>query len=136
MPGAVSVARWRWETRQAASLRSGWVESRASDPGWTGETPVAPRILFAGFLFDLFLELFLVLFFDLGPGIFQRHGAVEHRTSGLRIRVHAKISEAFELVAAFDRRVRERRLQLGRRDHFQRIRIQIRSEFLAFLDRK
>src|SRR5208283_5875959 len=55
---------------------------------------------------------FLVLFLDFGPGIFQRHGAVEHWTSGRRIWVHAKISEAFELVAAFDRRVRERRLQL------------------------
>jgi hypothetical protein len=40
---------------------------------------------------------------DLCPGIFQRHGAVEYEASGLRIRVHAKISQAFELIAAFDR---------------------------------
>ena len=89
----------------------------------------ASRVLInlcAGFLLDLLL--------DLRPGIFQRYGAVENEMPGPGIRVHAKIPEAFELVAAFDRRVRQRWLQLGLGDHFQRVRIQVRGEFLAFFN--
>jgi hypothetical protein len=45
----------------------------------------------------------LGLFLDLGPAIFQRHGAVKHGLS--RLGIHAKISQAFELIPAFDWRI-------------------------------
>src|SRR5581483_9479428 len=60
-----------------------------------------------------------LLLFHLGPGVFQRNRAVEYRRSGFRIRIDAEIAETFELIAAASRRIRQRRFQLGVRDHFQ-----------------
>src|SRR5260370_3594623 len=79
-------------------------------------------------------RLFLDLFLDLGPGVFQRHSAVKHRTPRLGIRVDAKIPKSFKLIAARDGRICQRWLQLGLRDHFQRVRIQVRCELLAFFN--
>src|ERR1700686_3571139 len=93
--GCCDVASRSGETRQAASLHNIYLCAR--------------------FLFDLFLHL--------RPGIFQRHGAVKHWTSGFGIPVDAKIPEAFELITACNGRIPKRWLQLSLRDHFQRVRI-------------
>src|SRR5260370_3309582 len=79
-------------------------------------------------------RLFLDLFLDLGPCVFQRHSVDKQRTPRLGIRVDAKIPQAFELIAARDGRICQRWLQLGLRDHFQRVRIQVRCELLAFFN--
>ena len=51
---------FRWRDGRLARATGTWVESFCR----------VSHILFAGFLFDLFLVLFLDLFFDLGPSIF------------------------------------------------------------------
>src|ERR1700677_1909465 len=88
----------------------------------------ASRVSTLGSLF------FVVLLFHLGPGVFQRHGAVEDQRARFRLRVHAEISQAFELISAFDRRICQRWLQLRLSDYFQRIRIQVHGKLLAFFN--
>src|ERR1700674_1139753 len=77
---------------------------------------------------------FLNLFFDLRPGIFQRPRAVKNRPPRLGTPVDTKIPEAFELITAFNWRIRQRWLQLSLRDHFQRVGIQAGRELLAFVN--
>ncbi len=69
---------------------------------------------------------------DLGPGVAQRHGAVEDWLSGCGIGIDAEVAQAFELIAAARRAAsREAGLQFAAGQHFERIRIQVGGEILA-----
>src|SRR5579863_2460366 len=70
--------------------------------------------------------------FDLGPGVFQRDGAVENRLSQGRVEIDAEISQALELIAVARDGAGQRGLKLAVSQHLERIRVEIRGEILAF----
>ncbi len=53
------------------------------------------------------------LLFDLGPGVFQRKGAVEDQIARSRVGIEAEVADALELEAVFKLGVGERGLKLG-----------------------
>src|SRR5437870_5145978 len=66
----------------------------------------------------------LLPFLDPGPGIAQRHSAVEHQRTGACIKVNAEIALALELVPTARRRPGETGLKLASSQHFQGLWIQ------------
>ncbi len=66
--------------------------------------------------------------------ILQTTCPIEHGFAGRGIGVYAKVAEAFELILRAGHCFAQARLDLAGSQHFQRIRIQIGGEVLAFLN--
>ena len=64
----------------------------------------------------------------------QGYGAVEDRLAGRRIGIDAEVAEALELVARAGCGIGERGFQFAVRQHFERVRIEVGGEILAFVD--
>src|SRR3954447_26206100 len=97
-------------------MRSGWNGSdraRSTSPeGRAGRLPVSS----AGFGRIEPREPLPALGLDLGPGVLQGHGAVEHAGARRRVRVHREVPESLELEDLAGARVRERRLDVAAHD--------------------
>src|ERR1041385_6539889 len=74
--------------------------------------------------------LFLLLF-NLRPSILQSDGAIENRFSRFRIKVHAEISQSFELIPGSDGGIRQGWFKLCVFYQLQRIWVEVGGEFLA-----
>jgi len=83
----------------------------------------------AGFLDDHFFGCPVL---DFGPGVLEGHGTVEDRLAGGGIGIHREVPDALELERG--RRVGERGFELAVRQHFERVRIEVGGEILAFPD--
>ena len=69
---------------------------------------------------------------DLCPAVFQGDGAVEDEPPTRRIRIHAEVAKAFELISRSGLRIAQARLHLAAGQHLQRCGVQICREILAF----
>ncbi len=62
---------------------------------------------------------------DLGPGVFEREGAVEDQLVRRRVGIDAEVADALELEAVLELGVGERGLQLGAGENLQRVGVEI-----------
>src|SRR5258706_10950509 len=118
MPGR--IPRVILDSSTAASSTPSFKSAQAPSPS----NPPKPRITMASFRFLL----------DFGPGIAQRHGAVEHQLMRSGIAIHAEVAEPLELITAAGCRAGQARLQLAVGKNFERVRIQIIGELSALRD--
>src|SRR5215211_6409438 len=68
--------------------------------------------------------LALTLAFDLRPGVLQAHRAVEDQSPGRRTGVYAEVADALELIARARSCSGQARLDLGIREHTERVGVQ------------
>ena len=107
-------------------------ESRPPSPSrWevisAGQMPAASRFSFP-------LHQRLKFLFDLGPGVFERQGAIEDQVAGRGVGVEAEVAYALELEAVLKPGVGEGRLKLGAGEDFERVGVEIAEDVLAFFD--
>lgn len=109
--------------------RDGDPENRGQDPGQSGRSQAGDPLPQAGCGCASLLPVA-----ELGPGVAEGHGPVEHERFRLRVGgVDAEVAEALELVPASGLRARQARFELASRLDLQGVGIQSAPVVLGFV---